>query len=589
MAAPSSTRPADLGAEPDPPVTPASKLFQIPRGVAPPFHPGTLRLLPEDVAGELDTPLVDAGSPRWTSGNLAEAFPGPMTVLSLEVSLNAMRAATDAFARMIPLAPELAEHSRHHMLGSLGHTIYINVACLAASSAQAGQTPEEFEHELFGAPLPQGYQRPRRTAAQLAGLVRLGLAMGPRVAGLDRAITAHEQLARRRADESLRLDDLDAAALLARFEALLEELSACWTASNLATGLVSQPMATLERRYGGEVARSARSGLDHLASAGAANGVRMLAAAAAATAGGHAALAEADPAARLARLRRDEPALSAQLDAVLARYGHRGPGECELSNLTYADDPALLLDAVAKVVQRGDDIRADPVDAVTADLPRGAARLVGRTVAASQRRERGRDGATLLTHAVRRTARALGQRLVTAGLLHDAMDVFSLRREELAATVAWLSAGSSDHPDLTALVERRRKERQRLIDLHLPVMLDGPWVPVTNALATAGGRLTGIGASGGTAVGRVRVVRGTLTDLEPGEILVARVTDVGWTPFFTVAGAVVTDAGGLMAHAAVVARELGIPAVVGTDVATEVLVDGQLVEVDGTAGTVTVL
>jgi phosphohistidine swiveling domain-containing protein len=572
-------------------------MFQIPRGVAPAFRPGTLRLLPEDVAGELDTPLVDATTPRWTSGNLAEAFPGPMTVLSLEVSLNAMRAATDAFAQMIPLAPAVAERSRHHMLASLGHTIYINVAGLATSAAQAGQTPEEFEHELFGAPLPEGYQRPRRTAAQVAGLVRLGLAMGPKVAGLGRAIDAHGVLARHRADESLRLDDLDAAALLARFDALLEDLNVCWAAANLATGLVSQPMATLERRYGSAASRSARAGLDQLASAGAAHGARALAAAAAATPGGRAALAEADPAARLARLRRDEPALAARLDAVLARYGHRGPGECELANLVYADDPALLLDAAAKLVQRGDDLSADlsadPASSqslmAAVDLPRGAARFVRRTVAASQRRERGRDAATLLTHAVRRTARALGARLATAGVLPDAMDVFSLRREELAAAVARLAAGSTDDADLTALVERRRKERQRLIDLRLPVMLDGPWEPVTNVLATAGHRLTGVAASGGTAVGRVRVVRGTLADLEPGEILVARVTDVGWTPFFAVAGAVVTDAGGLMAHAAVVARELGIPAVTGTDVATEVLVDGQLVEVDGTAGTVTVL
>ncbi len=78
-------------------------------------------------------------------------------------------------------------------------------------------------------------------------------------------------------------------------------------------------------------------------------------------------------------------------------------------------------------------------------------------------------------------------------------------------------------------------------------------------------------------------------ELEPGEILVTSVTDTGWTPFFGVAAAVVTDIGGLMSHASIVAREFGIPAVVGATGATERLRDGQLVEVDGTAGTITVV
>jgi phosphohistidine swiveling domain-containing protein len=259
------------------------------------------------------------------------------------------------------------------------------------------------------------------------------------------------------------------------------------------------------------------------------------------------------------------------LDDVLTRYGHRGPGETELANRVYADDPALLLDAVAKSVER-----PDAVDAERQALPPRARWLVRRTVAASERRERARDAVVLLTHALRRTTRALGRQLVASGALADPSDVFHLRRHELAAPPS----------DAETVVTRRRKERDRLAGLGLPVVMDGPWTPSATGPVK---RLQGIAASGGTAVGRVRVVRDSLVDLQPGEILVARVTDVGWTPFFAVAGAVVTDAGGLMAHAAVVARELGIPAVVGTSVASEALVDGQLVEVDGSTGTVTVL
>lgn len=105
-----------------------------------------------------------------------------------------------------------------------------------------------------------------------------------------------------------------------------------------------------------------------------------------------------------------------------------------------------------------------------------------------------------------------------------------------------------------------------------------------------GGQVVGTGVSAGIGKGRVRLVTmDTLDDLESGEVLVAEFTDVGWTPFFSIAAAVVVNTGGEMSHAAVVAREFGIPCVVATGIGTEALVDGQWVEVDGAASTVTVL
>jgi|TARA_B100000749_G_scaffold69598_1_gene52291 pyruvate,water dikinase len=78
-------------------------------------------------------------------------------------------------------------------------------------------------------------------------------------------------------------------------------------------------------------------------------------------------------------------------------------------------------------------------------------------------------------------------------------------------------------------------------------------------------------------------------DLEPGEVLVAPITDPAWTPLFLPSAAVVVDVGALMSHAVIVSRELGIPCVVSVENATERIPDGALVEVDGTTGTVTVL
>jgi pyruvate,water dikinase len=103
--------------------------------------------------------------------------------------------------------------------------------------------------------------------------------------------------------------------------------------------------------------------------------------------------------------------------------------------------------------------------------------------------------------------------------------------------------------------------------------------------------LIGQGASPGRATGRVRIVNSVadFDAFEPGEVLVARATAPAWTPLFERAAAVVTDGGTLAAHASLVAREYGIPAVVGTGDATRRLKTGQLVTVDGTAGTVEIL
>jgi phosphoenolpyruvate synthase/pyruvate phosphate dikinase len=138
----------------------------------------------------------------------------------------------------------------------------------------------------------------------------------------------------------------------------------------------------------------------------------------------------------------------------------------------------------------------------------------------------------------------------------------------------------------------RLAERERLSAIRMPNTFTLRWDAEGSSLVTVqdGEVLTGIGVSAGTAPGRVHVLdAGSVDDLEPGEILVAEVTDAGWTPMFASAAAVVTSMGGQMSHAAVVAREFGIPCVVQIDGVTGRLTDGTIVEVDGAAGTVTVI
>lgn len=142
-------------------------------------------------------------------------------------------------------------------------------------------------------------------------------------------------------------------------------------------------------------------------------------------------------------------------------------------------------------------------------------------------------------------------------------------------------------------IERRRQQFDDAANYVLPDLWVGEPEVTKIVEAAAGDTLTGLGVSAGVATGRARIVADVLAaadrDIEPGEILVAPFTDAPWTPLFIPAGAVVVETGGVLSHAATVAREFGIPCVVMVKGATALISDGDLVEVDGMAGTVRIL
>jgi rifampicin phosphotransferase len=189
---------------------------------------------------------------------------------------------------------------------------------------------------------------------------------------------------------------------------------------------------------------------------------------------------------------------------------------------------------------------------------------------------------------LRRCALRLGEILQKEGLIDRAEDVFFLTRAEL-----------DTRAPLQDVVHRRRAtwERQRRLPAPLtigrpPRLLAKELLAAVEAVRTSGpapeGAIIGQPASPGRATGPVRIVHGPgdFDAFQPGEVLAARATTPAWTPLFARAVAVVTDGGTLAAHASLVAREYGIPAVVGTGDATSRLHDGQVVTVDGSAGIV---
>jgi pyruvate,water dikinase len=266
---------------------------------------------------------------------------------------------------------------------------------------------------------------------------------------------------------------------------------------------------------------------------------------------------------------------------LLAHHGHRAECSWELFAPRWAEDPAML-EALARASGGGPDpvpaaLRAcADADARAAALPAGLRPIVWLARRYLQLREDQRYHFDRLLWPWKRL-----------WLWMEAEEGLQLRFLELAEVEA-LWSGALSRAAAGGLVDRRssawaeERRRQAAGDLP-PVFLRGD-----GAEPPSGGRLQGLGISAGARRGPVRIVR-SLADgarLQPGDILVARTTDPGWTPLFLRAGAVVLELGGMLSHAAVVARELGVPAVVNVEGACSRLHDGQVVLVDGSRGIV---
>ena len=199
---------------------------------------------------------------------------------------------------------------------------------------------------------------------------------------------------------------------------------------------------------------------------------------------------------------------------------------------------------------------------------------------------------------LRQMLRELGRRLVEGGVIRRPDDVFWLTETELDELAAALDAGVKELPDKTRVVEERqaciRAEKRETPPPSLPpkVRFAGVdlsrWMPA-RAEQEAGNTIKGVGASPGRVTATARVLRGPddFGQMNHGDVLVAAITTPAWTPLFALASAVVTDVGGPLSHSSIVAREYGIPAVLGTGVATRRIHSGNVVTVDGNAGTVT--
>ena len=295
-------------------------------------------------------------------------------------------------------------------------------------------------------------------------------------------------------------------------------------------------------------------------------------------------------------------------EAMLAEHGHLGQGFDDLALASWAEEPRQLMAELAIRVR----------SSVTAPIGRSRGLAGDADALAAQVRERLADRAEdlarfeellalarevgPLTEAhnywidrkvqalLRRFVLQVGALLVEAGVLAEAADVLYLYRDELPA----LLLAPTDRRDL---VVRRRADHDAWRAMRAPRQLGKVAAVSPNRFEgarlapDAEDQLRGTGASAGVVRGPARV---TLSPsdfgrIQPGDIIVCPSSNPSWVPVFTIAGGLVTNTGGVLSHAAVVAREFGLPAVVGVADATTRIADGRTLEIDGTLGTVHLL
>ncbi len=305
-----------------------------------------------------------------------------------------------------------------------------------------------------------------------------------------------------------------------------------------------------------------------------------------------------------------------KFDAFLFEFGWRSDAVYDLADITWREDPAVPLSAVnsylsledsenperhfTRSVARRDELLS-AIRAKLANDPEKLSRLETYYEAASYNLPLTEDHAFWIDQSgiavFRRFVVEVGQRLAQRGVVSDASDVHYLYVDELRDGIS----NSTSYKDVAA---SRRAEMAEWAKVTPPPVLGTPPPPAPDPFMDAivvrllGIKppeenpdpllIKGVAGSGGKITGKARVVRSLAeaSDIEEGDIVVCEMTLPPWVPLFSIAGAFVTDTGGVLSHCAIVAREFGLPAVVGSMIGTSLIKDGQTITVDGDNGTV---
>jgi pyruvate,water dikinase len=537
-------------------------------------------------AYEFDTTL-DPEYPVLTRGNAGEIMPDVVSPLSATVFFPPLergwrRSFTETWDVMDwPGCPTT-------FAPIVGGRFYINISAFRRlADLTPGTSPDDIDRTLFAAggirldpyevPDEEGYaERGERIAAATASLLE-----DP---PLDRIQREHDAAQTRRVEGRSRRSSSSNEQLLDRFESMQpfmeSDFVSLFIGSSVSPVVLGSLQAGLVDAYGHEgyeLARQAVVGVRGIESADAGKAV-----------------------ASLAGLAGDE--FEAAFERMLERYGFRGVNEWEIASPSWEIRPDVLRRAVDAVKAGGAERDPDAVRlAALARFEQDGVRekfaeldlWLERCKVWMGIRERTKATCVLTINEMRLDALEIGRRLVADGELETADQIFFLTFDEFRA------AARGGDVDLHQ-VHARQAAKADLLRYQEPLFaIAGEVAPVEEwPLKSAGApdtadrdQITGAAGSPGVATGRARVVMDAYADAptEPGEVLVAPITDPGWLPLFVGAVAVVAEMGGELSHTMIASRDLGIPAVVGAVGATTAIRTGDLVEVDGSNGVVRIL
>jgi pyruvate,water dikinase len=556
--------------------------------------------------------LLDSSDERaqwvWSNVNVGEALPGVATPLTWSIAA----AFSDlgfrrAFAALGCVVPEGAE-----LVGRFDGRIYLNLTHFLRIASQVPALDPKMLLELGGGSgldeVATQFERgswarfAMRVPSVLATWLKENVALDEKVARYEReadafraAMSAADRAAMTRAELAVELE---------RIEAHLDRtgtlMLTCASGALSSVLLVRALLRFTTRKDAERLERALLTGNADLESAQPGIALAHIAARLA-----------TDPAARSiieSRAATDlrveslpDGATRRSLESFLRAYGHRAVREAELYTPRWSEDPSMLFATLAAQLAHGVSAALDRVDQQSRSRERAEHEWMDALPATMR---------SIARHALSRARKFLRLRERMRGHVTEVLGYFRVNALEVSRRLARHDPSCAGDAafflevdevreflrgaplDVAALSNARRAHYLRDVARpDPPNSFVGAPPPAARSLATNDSVLRGIAASGGLVRARARIVRDPLqaSALQPGEILVVRVADVGWTPLFLTAAGVVTELGGALSHASLVAREYGVPAVVNVDRATSILRDGQLVEVDGDGGVVRIL
>jgi phosphohistidine swiveling domain-containing protein len=560
--------------------------------------------------------------PVWTRGNIGEVFPWPVTpaTFSLGVRQAAEPGWRDALVRFGAFDLDEFSPDGNDIVGCFGGYGYLNASVSRILGVRTpGLTPEQIDYSFWGEMPGVPPYEPREGDEDPAKTEAIQQTLGWIFSAPE--LTDLEADQRRMAELRAARPDLDAMSdeeLVATYRAHLPELRRMFAEHLFITYCSTVPLGVIQSVCTAigdpNLAMTLVAGIGGVDSAAPSYAfwemgrqVRGSSSLTKAFDGGVPGLhdrlrgAAGDP---------DVDAFLKAFDDFLYEFGSRGPNEWETSAPSWETDPDLPLAAIDRMRLAGDEqaprhqqqamaaARAEAMPKLLAAVegdPETHGQLAAALAAAPvflAGRERTKTNIIRLVNEIRMASLTLGQRMVERGHFDKPTSGSMLSDDEMDAFLA-------DPAPFLDTIRERQAQYEALFDLEPPFVFAGKVPPLStwaqrdtsSEPVATGTTLEGIPGCPGQATGRARVVLDPADPgaLEPGDILVAPITDPAWTPLFVPAAGVVVDVGAQLSHAVIVSRELGIPCVVSVTGGTRLIPDGAQIQVDGTKGTVTIL